>query len=424
MRSLNLRPSFLVVALLAMSLAVWLAGCAYAEPPPPCPVAAGSALGVGAGGNPLPRLPDFWAKYTLASGNATDSCAQLVGEEVAFQKFSTPTQLTNFTLALRSYRMGYQQGNANDYGSADYVGDLDFTFPDGTTGGAAEGEGTNFNDPTGGSDFVIRQDPNDPQNKLMSAIGSLTGLPDATNICTASGFSAADETWPEIDVPLYPGGENDTSVNTGNTDPLQGTAVILDDGGTKVAVFPTLHEKYEWDSVKIISTTEIPGTVFSASLRYTENTCTATYNVFGIWPLTPCHTDLDCSPTPLPSAGVCMNACSADTTVGTCDMTHYCDAGIEDDDAGIPAPLPSDPGVCVSVGDAGTVCAAGDVSIATRLFQGSGLNPAFVGSDGGMPATCNTDPQIQFQMSTNGIGSDWGVCEINIPAATLQQQPN
>jgi hypothetical protein len=63
----------------------------------------------------------------------------------------------------------------------------------------------------------------------------------------------------------------------------------------------------------------------------------------------------------------------------------------------------------------------GEVSIATRLFQGSGLNPSFAADDAGFPIRCQNDPRIAFILSTYGIGSDWGVCHVTLPFNQIQQ---
>lgn len=65
---------------------------------------------------------------------------------------------------------------------------------------------------------------------------------------------------------------------------------------------------YEWSKLRIYNTPEIPGTQFTAELRYSENGCTAEYTVKGIWPVVSCATggkpdDSKCDPNPDPSVG-------------------------------------------------------------------------------------------------------------------------
>lgn len=65
---------------------------------------------------------------------------------------------------------------------------------------------------------------------------------------------------------------------------------------------------YAWSNLRIYNTPEIPGTQFTAELRYTESGCTAEYTVKGIWPVVGCATsgkpdDAKCDPKPDPSVG-------------------------------------------------------------------------------------------------------------------------
>jgi hypothetical protein len=387
----------LALLVFSVSVAVALAACP-AEPPPPCPVAAGSPLGVPAGGSPLSILPEFWVQYKLTSANTTDTCAQLAGEEVGWQKFSTPGNLTKFTLAARSYRMSYQQGNALSFGSAEFVQDfVDDSDPA---------------NPVPGTDLVLRADPNDPDNKKMSAMFDLTPFPDSANLCKATETAAADEDFAEVDFQLVDGGTASTPADP--NEPLTGTAIIVDDGGVATAIFPELHEKYDWKDVEFISTTAVPGSVFQGTLNYTQNVgannCTATYAAFGVWPLTVCRTDIDCRTSPQPGTTVCHNACDSDfgTTTGMapCDKDH---------------PTCNTDGVCETTDAMPQICRPNEMSIATRQFQGSGLNPSFEDVDGGFPIKCHNDPRIAFMLSTYGIGGDWGICELTMSFDRIQK---
>jgi len=65
---------------------------------------------------------------------------------------------------------------------------------------------------------------------------------------------------------------------------------------------------YAWYNLRVYNTPEIPGTQFTAELRYTDNGCTADYTVKGIWPVVSCATagkpdDVKCDPRPDPAAG-------------------------------------------------------------------------------------------------------------------------
>jgi hypothetical protein len=60
---------------------------------------------------------------------------------------------------------------------------------------------------------------------------------------------------------------------------------------------------YAWSNLRIYNTPGIPGTQFVADLRYTENGCTANYQVKGIWPVVACKSEVDCDPNPDFAAG-------------------------------------------------------------------------------------------------------------------------
>jgi hypothetical protein len=75
-----------------------------------------------------------------------------------------------------------------------------------------------------------------------------------------------------------------------------------------VARTPALSLSYEWSNLRVYNTPGIPGTQFTADLRYTENDCPTEYTVKGIWPLVSCATggkpdDTKCDPYPDPAAG-------------------------------------------------------------------------------------------------------------------------
>jgi hypothetical protein len=59
---------------------------------------------------------------------------------------------------------------------------------------------------------------------------------------------------------------------------------------------PALSLAYAWSNLRIYNTPEIPGTQFVADLRYTENGCTAEYQVKGIWPVVRCGSGTPAKP--------------------------------------------------------------------------------------------------------------------------------
>lgn len=66
------------------------------------------------------------------------------------------------------------------------------------------------------------------------------------------------------------------------------------DGGVAVAEAYTVS--YQFSNIRLYSTPEVPNTQFQADLTYTQDNCTATYNVVALYPAIECETDLDCDP--------------------------------------------------------------------------------------------------------------------------------
>jgi hypothetical protein len=63
--------------------------------------------------------------------------------------------------------------------------------------------------------------------------------------------------------------------------------VTLSDGGTQE--FPAMNVRYEFSNVRVVSTSLVPGTQWTADLAYTAGGCTSTYSVVGVSPLVTCH---------------------------------------------------------------------------------------------------------------------------------------
>jgi len=313
------------------ALGVVIGSCAGA-PPPACPVAAGSAAGFASPGSPLGfSRVHFWASYRKKTG--TGACSTLPGEEIGFQKLETPLKPEDGKVALRPFLLGFIRGNPlASYGAQDRA-DYDAS-----------------NDVT---DAVFRTDPSDPEGVLLTAIGELPAKPADDGTCAVTGELVNEQTFQEETIALVPPHR------------VQSSRAQADAG---VAFFPELHIKYTWSDLKLVSTSEVPGTVFTAQLEYTEDACAATYDVTGIWPMTLCRTDLDCSPQALPEAS--------------------------DTDLGIPA----------------------------RKLEGSGLNPAF--EDAEHPLRCNNSPEVHAYTANYALaGSGWGVCELTKPVSDFTAAP-
>jgi hypothetical protein len=189
--------------------------------------------------------PQFWVKYTLKSG--TGSCSQLTGEEVGFQSYINPKDDNDLKIAIRA------------------------------SGLSAKWSGNDSSEP------VARVDPSDPNGKKINTVVKLTPYPDSSYVCkTTEDIPAATQNF-----------QAETVMND------------LDDGGTETVMVPAETVSYKWSDAKWISSPTIAGVVYSATLQYTVDTCTATYDALGVWPVTSCVTDSDCDPNPLPDAGVC-----------------------------------------------------------------------------------------------------------------------
>jgi hypothetical protein len=71
-------------------------------------------------------------------------------------------------------------------------------------------------------------------------------------------------------------------------------AAVADDPATMDVdeTLPAVSLKYEWSDVKIYVTAAAQGTQFSGHLKYTQDTCTAEYNVAGVWPSISCANEV------------------------------------------------------------------------------------------------------------------------------------
>ncbi|ADO69301.1 hypothetical protein [Stigmatella aurantiaca] len=76
---------------------------------------------------------------------------------------------------------------------------------------------------------------------------------------------------------------------------------------------------YRWDNVRVLALPQAPGTQLVADLEYTENGCTAQYEVWAMWP-----GDVECrGVTGGPDDSLCQNARSINPDFAvTCDPTQ------------------------------------------------------------------------------------------------------
>ncbi|MBZ4416021.1 hypothetical protein [Myxococcus sp. RHSTA-1-4] len=170
----------------------------------------------------------FATTYTLKAGQNPDrACAQLKPEALGLQKFFGEDPGAPDTVAVRSARMGKLL-----------------------------------------EDFASRPDP-DPTHQPFSVGPFASESPGPDNFCDVPTLTPA-----RLDVPASAAGLPD-----GGT---------LPDGGPPPEL-PPQSFTYEWSNLRIYNTPGIPGTQFTAELRYTENGCTAEYTAKGIWPVVSCR---------------------------------------------------------------------------------------------------------------------------------------
>ena len=71
--------------------------------------------------------------------------------------------------------------------------------------------------------------------------------------------------------------------------------------GSVEEVLEPLSLKYTWSNLTFLVSPASQGTSFIGQLEYTENGCTAQFDVFGLYPAVTCMTDEDCLD---PAAGI------------------------------------------------------------------------------------------------------------------------
>ena len=75
---------------------------------------------------------------------------------------------------------------------------------------------------------------------------------------------------------------------------------------------PAITYKLEYTNFNVINSTKVPGTAFTADVKYTEGTCVAEYKALGFWPPVSCSNK--------PSEGALVES-------GECDPNGDLDAG-------------------------------------------------------------------------------------------------
>ena len=203
------------------------------------------------------------ARYTLKSGDANSECGALVGDVLGMNTYYAEKDglpdFTHISIAIRPESVGYMVQDAVDRGA-----DVDL--------GSANAVG-NFVD----------------------------HLPDGDDFCAVEDFEA------KVSLPLLklvPGVEDDPSTPD------------VDESVPEIPEQPPMEITMEWSKTRFYVTADAQGTQFTAELKYTQNGCTAEYEVVGLFPAAGCETDKDCQVT---TNGINPNfATECDTNLGLC----------------------------------------------------------------------------------------------------------
>jgi len=268
-----------------------LQGCFTPQPLPECSVTITSAaLG----------LAPYFVVLTKESANGT--CGDMKSMQIGLQRYRTKASGGAFTLAVKAspvvdpylgYVYSANQDPANDcvneddcQGAADPAATCVITqadggleLPDTTPVDPSTGDVT----PTDGGDPftvdpanecgpvdepVYRVDPNDPDGKKLTAIGDMPQFP-TNGVCTVTNF-------------------------VGGAENYKAETLTLVDGTTDT--LPAITYKLEFENFNVLSTTTVPGTAFTSTIKYTEGSCNATFKAIGFWPPVGCADDTDCAP--------------------------------------------------------------------------------------------------------------------------------
>jgi hypothetical protein len=231
----------------ALSASAALLGACQDQPNAGCPVSTS---------NPSFGNYPYWVKYEKVT--STGACGDLKGEAWGFQKYNVP--------GTTDVRLGY----------------------------AIEGLGAPYHAER------PQRDPNDPLGKNINGFADLPLIPNAEDFCVATNFAGPPTDGGNLDAPQQ------------RYEMLPEIRTPLADGGEDVQpVVPEQFVKYEVQDLKFLATVNAPGTIFTGQVKVTQDTCTATFNTFGLWPQIECDPakseadgyNVDCDPLERPDAG-------------------------------------------------------------------------------------------------------------------------
>ncbi len=101
-----------------------------------------------------------------------------------------------------------------------------------------------------------------------------TGVPDAEGFCAVPKMTRVNLDLPPIE-----------AIEPTDDDPA---TPDMDESDPGVAGQAAAKLSYQWSDVKFLVTADAQGTQFSADLKFTQDSCTATYHVVGVYPAVGC----------------------------------------------------------------------------------------------------------------------------------------
>jgi hypothetical protein len=188
----------------------------------------------------------FAARYDFKSGDKDQPCGQLAGDILGMQTYFAEGGVNNTpkfdepTVAIRGQYL------------------YDFIYDN------VYGPGTVFDT------RLIDMEVGDPDSLGEFA----SGLPDAEGFCPVPKMSRVNLDLPEF-VEIPPTQDDPATPDVDETDP-------------GIPGRPATKLTYEWSDVKFLVTADAQGTQFSADLKFTQDSCSATYHVVGVYPAIGC----------------------------------------------------------------------------------------------------------------------------------------
>lgn len=307
-------------------------GCFAPQPTPECSVTI-TAAGLG--------LAPYFVKLNKVSG--TGACSQLTHMYTGLQRYRTAASGGAFTLAVKSspvvdpylgyvYAADYDPYN-NCVNEEDCQGEDDPEVAcvinvddggielndgtpvdvDGVVSGATLSDGGAVvvdlaNECASVEESVERRQADDPNGKNLNAIGDMPQFP-ANNVCAVTNWKANS------------GAQN-----------FQEEVIDLADGTQ--TTLPAITYKIDYTNFNVVNSTKVPGTAFTADVKYTEGSCVAEYKAVGFWPEIHCS---DAAPATTPTEKCVAGApspCVDDSTPAhvlvtstECDPNADLDAG-------------------------------------------------------------------------------------------------